>query len=219
MPIPNKTIFGPHLEERRGISYGEIREITEDDIKLKYLKKRLEGFLVNQIDEMAEKGSPFPLTVMTCISVETLGRVISPVVKYEQNPRDKNEIPKLVSIPVYGMLDKVLTRPLNKKEKASMKLLWPNDRIEDISSYAHLFHSHLRTSFIHGYRGKNVFLSTELEDGWDFQEGSLIINPNWFWKQYKRVFNECFEKILDTKEVNNPYKINALDYFHRLVNE
>ncbi len=39
MPIPDKTIFGPHLTEVRGIEYGEVRQISVDGIKLQYLKK------------------------------------------------------------------------------------------------------------------------------------------------------------------------------------
>jgi hypothetical protein len=209
------------LTEQRGINYGEIRQIEDDDTKLFYLKKRLECFLVNQVDNIYSNGiySPFPLTVITCVAVETLGRVISPVSEYEKDSRKKNEISKLVSVPIYGLLDKKLTRPLNKEFKKHMQLHWPPDNIKSISSYAELFHSYLRTSFIHGYRGKNVFLSIELEDGWEVDEGSLIINPNWFWLQYKRVFSECFVKVLDIKEMNNPYRINALNYFNKLVSE
>ncbi len=156
---------------------------------------------------------------MTCVAAETLGRVIEPISLYEKDARKNREISKIVSVLIYGKLDKKLTRPLSKEAKLSMQKVWPNDNVFGINSYAELFHSYLRTSFIHGYRGKNVFLSVELEQGWDFQDGSLIINPNWFWKEYKRVFDECFEIVLNSKEKNNPLRINALDYFHKLINE
>lgn len=222
MPIPDKTVFGPHLTENRPVEFGEVRQITDDGLKLEYLKKRLERFLLNQINPISDRdkvNSPFPLAVLTCIAVETLGRVVFPVIEYEKDNRKKREISKLVSVPIYGMLDKKLTRQLTKEFKTLMKKNWPDDNIKDISSYAELFHSYLRTSFVHGYRAKNVFLSAELETGWDFYEGSLVINPYWFWEQYKRVFNESFDKILDTKEKNNSYRINALSYFDRLIGE
>jgi len=97
--------------------------------------------------------------------------------------------------------------------------MWPTDEIKKISSYAELFHSYLRTSFIHGYRAKNVFLNDRLDEGWTFDNGFLIVNPHWFWMTYKKVFNDCFEKIFTTREKNNPYRQNALDYFDRLLSE
>ena len=220
MPIPDKTIFGKHLSEDRGIRYEEIRQIFDPNIQLQYLKKRLETFLIEQINPIGDRQiySPFPLTVLTCIASETLGRIIEPVSEFEKDSRKKNEIPKIVSIKVYGMLDKKLTRPLTKDFKQAMQERWPDDDVKKIESYSELFHSYLRTSFIHGYRGKNVFL-TEETTSWVFEEGSLFLNPYWFWSEYKIVFEKCFSKIFDTKEKNNPYRLNALSYFRRLINE
>lgn len=218
MPIPDKTIFGPHLSEKRGIAFGEVRQITDPDIKLQYLKIRLEGFLTTQIDNIEKIYAPFPMVVMTCIAVETLGRVIEPVNKYENDPKKKKEISKIVSVRAYGLLDKKLTRSLTKEFKKTMQANWPHDDIKGITSYAEMFHSYLRTSFMHGYRAKNVFISHKAES-WVIENGFLIINPNWFWKSYKIAFEESFEKIFDKKELNNPYRQNALDFFDRLINE
>ncbi len=222
MPIPDKTIFGPHISENRGITFGEVRQLSNDDIKIEYLRKRFEGYFVDQVDPISDREkvySPFPLTVLTCIGVETLGRVFFDVEALVQDERKKKEISKLVSIPIYGFLDARLTRQLSKEFKTSMQTIWPNDNVKNISNYAELLHSYLRTSFVHGYRGKNVFLSAELETGWEFDSGSLIINPYWFWNQYKRVFQDCFIKISDKRESNNPNRRNALKYFNRILNE
>lgn len=220
MPIPDKTIFGGHLTENRGISFGEIRQITDEDLKLKYLKKRLETFLIQQVNPIGDRivYSPFPLTILTCVACETLGRIIEPITKYEKDKRIKLEIPKITSVKIYGMLDKVLTRPLTKEFKTEMQKLWKKDDVSSISSYSELFHSYLRTSFIHGYRGKNVFLTEDI-DKWAFQDGSLFLNPYWFWSAYKTTFETCFSKIFDKKEKNNPFRLNALDFFNRLINE
>jgi hypothetical protein len=219
MPIPDQTIFGPHLTEQRGVTYAEIRQLTEDNVKLQYLKARLNGFLNNQIEGVAAAGAPFPLTVMTCIAAETLGRVIEPVEKYQKDPRQKLEIPKLMSTKIYGLLDPRLNRTLTKEFKKSMQKIWPADDIKNLSNYSELFHSYLRTSFIHGFRAKNVFLSTELEEGWQIDQGFLVINPNWFWNSYKRVFEECFVEIITPREQNNRYRLNALAFFKRLIND
>lgn len=223
MPIPDNTFFGFHFGGKgTAILFGEVRQITNEDDKLLILKRRLEAYLISQIDPIADSTkiySPFPLTVLTCVAVETIGRVISPVSEWEKDKHKDKEISKLVSVHIYGELDKKLTRPLTKEFKASMQVLWPNDNVKDIKSYAELFHSYLRTSFMHGYRSKNVFLKAEQEEGWVIKDGFLIINPYWFWREYKRVFEESFEKIFDKKEKNNPYRIHALAYFHRLINE
>lgn len=223
MPIPDKTFFGSQLDGTGAILFGEVRQITDEDDKLLLLKRRLEAYLISQIDPIADSTriySPFPLTVLTCVAVETLGRVISPVIKLENDQHKQNEISKLVSVRIYGELDKKLTRPLTQDFKKSMLDLWHKDKnVKSIKSYAELFHSYLRTSFMHGYRSKNVFLKAELDEGWGIKDGFLIINPYWFWREYKRVFEESFDKILDKKEINNPYRINALAYFYRLINE
>jgi len=220
MPIPNHTIFGKRITDNSGVSFGEVRKISDESEQLRYLKRRLEAYLIEQTDPMGERKiySPFPLTVLTCVASETLGRIIEPVLVYEKDPRKRQEIPKIVSIKVYGMLDKKLTRPLTQEYKEAMQIIWPSDDIKSISSYSELFHSYLRTSFIHGYRGKNVFLTEEITS-WIFEEGSLYLNPYWFWTAYKNTFENCFSKILDTKEKNNPLRRNALDYFYRLINE
>ncbi|WP_421800069.1 hypothetical protein [Haliscomenobacter sp.] len=223
MPIADHNSFCPIIEGIGEVTFGYIRQLEDDDQKLFFLKKRLEGFLIQQIDPVSERSqffSPFPLTVLTCVAVETLGRVTQPVTKLEKSGHKKTEISKLVSVPIYGELDKKLTRPLPQGFKKSMQELWPKDKnIKSIKSYAELFHSYLRTSFMHGYRAKNVYLNANLEEGWVAENGSLTINPYWFWKEYKRVFEESFEKIFDKKEKNNPYRINALAYLHRLIHE
>jgi len=222
MPIPNKTTFGPTLDDfNTGISFEEIRKLTDDNDKIRYLKRRLECFLLKQVDEFADRSkaySPFPLTIITCVAAETLGRIIFPVTKLEQEGK-RNQIPKIVSVKIYGMLDKELNRQIDKTSKDLMKKILPKKTFDEVTCYADLFHVCLRTSYIHGFRPQNVFLDADARSGWGFGEGALVINPYWFWREYKRVFNECFDLILNAKENNNPYRLNALDYFNRLINE
>lgn len=220
MPIPDQTIFANHWDEDRGISFGEVRSITESHIKLLCLRKRIETYIIKQVDPIGvrEIYASFPLTVLTCIASETLGRIIEPVAEYEADPRKRKEIPKIVSTAIYGKFDVKLTRQLPKKFKIAMQQLWPNDDVKKISSYAEVFHSYLRTTLIHGYRAKNVFLTEDITE-WKLEEiGCLYINPYWFWQSFKRVFDECFAEILDDSKINNPYRKNALAYLEHLLN-
>lgn len=216
MPIPDNIIFSPHLTEDRAIRFSEIRQLSDSDLKLRYLKKRLDEFLLKQVNPLGEKMvySPFPLAILTCIAVETLGRILEPVAKLEEKYK-KEQISKLVSVKVYGLLDKKLTRPLTLEAKDAMKKHWGK---HEIKTYAELFHSYLRTSFIHGYKAKNVFL-TEETISWVFENGSLYVNPYWFWKAFREIFESSFEEILNAKEKNNPVRKNAIEYFERLINE
>lgn len=221
MPVPDNVIFANHWIEDRGINFGEVRQITDTQTKLLCLKKRIETYIIKQVDIIGsrENYAPFPLTVLTCIAVETLGRIIEPVLAHEQDAKKNKEIPKIVSISIYNKLHPNISGQLPKKFKTAMKNLWPDASVANISSYAELFHSYLRTTLIHGYRAKNVFLSEDFPE-WTLDEnmGCLYINPYWFWKAYKRVFEDCFKKILDTSQINNPYRINALAYFEHLLN-
>ena len=63
MPIPDNTYFG-EKPEGGGISYGEVRKITDDQKKLIILKGRLDTILVGQINELSalnEKGILFSM--------------------------------------------------------------------------------------------------------------------------------------------------------------
>lgn len=222
MPIADHNFFCPKIEGIGEVTFGYIRQLEDDDQKLFFLKKRLEGFLIQQIDPVSERSqffSPFPLTVLTCVAAETLGRVISSVAKWEEDKHSKHEISKLASVEIYKKLDKKLPNQLTKDFKIEMKAIWPEDDVKKIKSYAELFHSYLRTSFMHGYRAKNVYLNADLEEGWAAKNGSLTINPYWFWREYKRVFEESFDEIFDKKKMNDRYRINALAYLHRLIHE
>ncbi len=221
MPVPDNVIFANHWIEDRGITFGEVRQLTEIQTRLLCLKKRIETYIIKQVDVIGhrENYAPFPLTVLTCIAVETLGRIVEPVHVYEQDPRKSKEISKIVSIEIYGKLHPKINRQLPKRFKTAMKNLWPDAGVANISSYAELFHSYMRTTLIHGYRAKNVFLSEDFPE-WTLDEeiGCLYINPYWFWSAYKRVFEDCFSRILDTSNMNNPYRINASAYLDHLLN-
>ena len=73
MAVPNLTIFGVD-ENEASINYGTVRQITDEDRLIRLLKLRIEVFFIGQVKPL-ETVSPFPLSVMTCIGVETLGEI------------------------------------------------------------------------------------------------------------------------------------------------
>jgi hypothetical protein len=79
MAIPDHVTFGPN-EKGEPVSYGEVRCLDQDD-RIVALKRRLDGFLLDQVSAFADNESgerrgwsPFPLAVMTCVAIESLGR-------------------------------------------------------------------------------------------------------------------------------------------------
>ena len=81
MPVPDEVIFGPAHPSGQ-LTYGRVRALVGDD-RYWALKRRLDSFLVEQTNELGkpEGGSsnvyaPFPLFLLTCVAVETLGKVL-----------------------------------------------------------------------------------------------------------------------------------------------
>ena len=81
MPVPDEVIFGPDTQMKT-ITYGDVRSMAEAD-KLKVLKLRLDRFFIEQVDELGKNKegnvkvyAPFPLALLTCVGIETLGEVM-----------------------------------------------------------------------------------------------------------------------------------------------
>ena len=225
MPVPNHVTFGPGIDNNAGVDYGFARSLTNDTDRLKLLKRRLDAFLIDQVDGLARKDdegtlliwSPFPLTAITCMASETLGRLISSIDNLKKLGKGDNEISKVVTVNIFGRLDKKLSRQLTKDFKKEMAKIWPNEDTKSIKSYAEIMYKYLRNSFNHGYRARNVFLDHTAKEGWIIENGFLTINPYWFWQQFKNVYENCFYEIMIDKS-ENKMRDNALIYFQELVN-
>ena len=117
MGVPADVYFG-EKPEGGGIHYGEVRQITDDQRKLQVLKSRLDVLLIGQIKELSKTdvkgnrliGSPFPLCVLTLLSIETVGRVIADIEKIKKES-EYDQSKKIVT-PILGMMDsKLLHKP------------------------------------------------------------------------------------------------------------
>ena len=152
MAVPNQTIFGVD-ENEASINYGTVRQITDEDRLIRLLKLRIEVFFIGQVKPL-ETVSPFPLSVMTCIGVETLGEIT-----IAENSDDNGiQFKKIL-----GKFDTNLAKTLTKAEKELVKKNWPDKDGEKIKNLTDLFYKYYRNTMIHGYRGKGVFLSSGLK--------------------------------------------------------
>ena len=206
MAVPNQTIFGVD-ENEASINYRTVRQITDEDRLIILLKLRIEVFFIGQVKPL-ETVSPFPLSVMTCIGVETLGEITIAESSDDNGIQFKN---------ILGKFDTNLAKTLTKTEKELVKKNWPDKDGEKIKNLTDLFYKYYRNTMIHGYRGKGVFLSSDLKPPFIFNDGFLIINPDWFWTRFIEVFNSTFEQLLKDKKKGSGERTRCLDYIRKLL--
>ena len=206
MAVPNLTIFGVD-ENEASINYGTVRQITDEDRLIRLLKLRIEVFFIGQVKPL-ETVSPFPLSVMTCIGVETLGEITIA----ESSDDNGIQFKKIL-----GKFDTNLAKTLTKSEKELVKKNWPDKDGEKIKNLTDLFYKYYRNTMIHGYRGKGVFLSSGLKPPFIFNDGFLIINPDWFWTRFIEVFNSTFEQLLKDNKKGSGERTRCLDYIRKLL--
>ena len=206
MAVPNQTIFGVD-ENEASINYRTVRQITDEDRLIILLKLRIEVFFIGQVKPL-ETVSPFPLSVMTCIGVETLGEITIA----ESSDDNGIQFKKIL-----GKFDTNLAKTLTKAEKELVKKNWPDKDGEKIKTLTDLFYKYYRNTMIHGYRGKGVFLESGLNPPFIFNDGFLIINPDWFWTRFIEVFNSTFEQLLKDKKKGSGERTRCLDYIRKLL--
>jgi len=104
MAVPDSVCFGP-AENGEELNYGQVRALAEDE-QFCALNRRFDSFFVSQVDELARIEnnkrlvySPFPLFLMTCVGIETLGKILfsrAPSFRYSQRSEKtlKIDMPK-----------------------------------------------------------------------------------------------------------------------------
>lgn len=106
---------------------------------------------------------------------------------------------------------------MTKAEKELVKKNWPDKDGERIKILTDLFYKYYRNTMIHCYRGKGVFLESGLNPPFIFNDGFLIINPDWFWTRFIEVFNSTFEQLLKDKKKGSGERTRCLDYIRKLL--
>lgn len=218
MAIPDSTYFGPDRNGNRQ-SYGDVREQNEKE-KLVSLKLRLKDLLIDQIDELGRNDknetkvfAPFPLAISTCVAIDVLGEVF-----YRYDKKEIKKDQQYTFTTVLDKFDKAFPRKLPKNFKKGLGDLISDEKLENINSRSDLVYKTFRNSLMHGYKARAVYITQE-EIEWDenIKEGYLIINPYWFWEQFKSVFKKLFIELSEADEINNPLKISATYYVNKLL--
>lgn len=219
MPVPNEVIFGPDVPSGP-LTYGQVRKLAPDE-QLRALHRRLGAYFISQVTELGkpEGGSskvysPFPLFLMTCVGIETIGKVFFSRVP---NQGEKQEdIQREGFLSVCNKLHKNFSRPLNKSQKKDYDLLWGADAHKHAKTASNIVYRLGRHTIVHGYQGRGVFLTEGLDD-WSLEAGAIIINPYWFWRAFLNVHQDLWTRLFEGTEANNPFKKSAHIYLNELL--
>jgi len=208
--LPDEGIFGRN-SKNDVVTYGDVRKITDDTELIDVLRCRLETYLNNQVQPLQAHRSAFPLTVMTCIGIETLGQVF-----YAEKKDDTSY--QFVSI--IKRIDQIFGRKLTKKYEKKLTGLWSNKDLKNIDCYGKVVYRFFRNTMIHGFQGKGVFLSYEMTETIMIDEDTsyVVINPNWFWESYQKAFVKLFSAAKEG-QTNNPLRANSLIYIKKFLLE
>jgi hypothetical protein len=223
MPVLDNSYFG-EKPEGGGITYGEVRKIIDEQRKLEILKARLDPYLIRQINELTTLDlnnkrkvySPFPLMVLTLLSIETIGRVIGDIEKIETEI-DYEQSKEIVT-PVYILMDRNLSYKPTKEFYEAFEKLHGHSNKKSVKRYSDIIHIYQRNTFNHGYQSRGVYLTEDFNNAIEIDggKGCLYINPYSFWELFKSTYDGLFIKIL--KNENKDWRKNALRYFDRLIN-
>lgn len=201
--LPDELIFGRN-SKNEVVTLGQVRNITDDTELIETLKHRLITYLNNQVEPLRTHGSAFPLAVMTCVGIETLGNIF-----FLEDNDDKS----FQFVSVTKKADQIFGRKLTKKFQDKLDAIWHEKDLKKIDCYGKVLYKFFRNTMIHGYQGKGVFLSYEdtatimIDD----QTSFITINPNWFWETYVEVFEKLFKEAIKGQP-NNKFRINCLKY-------
>jgi len=213
MPVPNEVVFAN--DRNQIITYGQVRQFDEAR-RLHALRKRLDYWLLDQIDPLCRRSetgdliiySPFPLAILSCITIETLGNVFFGVPKGTE---------KQVFERAAIYLDQKLKSPMKKGFLEKLKNLWPGSGLKETRSASDVLYKFFRNTMAHGYYAKSVFLTADIDpDPWRYDEGFLQLHPWNFWKLVReRGYERMFSEILDDK--NESMRHCALVYIDVLM--
>ncbi len=220
MIVPDEAIFSNNPWGSGNLTYKDARDINDEKEMIKALKARLDIFLINQIIPLTkyEKNnkckiwSPFPLTILTLLGIETLGRIIGNKSSIE---KETFETSKKYSKPIYQLIDSSLLYKPTKSFYTDLEIrLGKNDK-KSIDSYCDVIHKYMRNTYTHGFQGLLVYLDHKLTEGWAIKEGYIILNPYWFWDKFFEIYENTFVRLID-KQNKGEFE-NAIFYFKNLI--
>lgn len=205
--IPGNIVFGID-QNKEGVFYKDIRLVEDEQELIQLLKLRLDAFFIGQVMPMEQYYSAFPLAIMACIGIETLGQIF---IGLGEKSGDS-------FVSMTKQIHQFFGRKPSLKFEAGFRQSWPGKDWEQIDCYGKLFYVYFRNTMVHGYQGKAIFLSYEDTDSFQVNEefGYLTINPNWIWGLTRIKYEKLFKKALGG-QANSYERKQCLMYIQKLI--
>jgi hypothetical protein len=219
MPVPDEVIFGPAPGGQ--YRYGDVRGLDEA-AQFAAIRERVGALFNSQVSELGIQGegkkkvySPFPLFLLGCVGVETLGRLFfGRTLKEGENRQDMQ---RECFVNACAKLHQKFGRALPKDQKEGFDGLWGDNAHDDIGSVSVLLYKLGRHTMVHGYQSRGVFLTEGIED-MEMNSGALVLNPYWFWFVYLRAYDKLWYDFTVLKEENDPRLKSMRIYRDELLN-
>lgn len=218
MPVPDKVVFGPAPVGH--YTYGHVRAMDEP-AQFVAIRRRIETFFIAQVSELGVQSggqkkvyAPFPLFLLGCVGVETLGRLFFGRVPREEENRQ--DVQREGFVMACSKLHQKFGRTLPKDQKGAFDALWGEDAHADITSVSVLLYKLGRHTMVHGYQARGVFLTEKIKD-MEIEEGALVLNPYDFWRMYLQAYDRLWNDFLKLQDGNHPQKISMRIYRDDLI--
>jgi hypothetical protein len=149
-------------------------------------RARMDAFYFKQVDAIATKSpwAPFPLAVMTCIGIETIGAY-----KYGDAPGDRNGHFKKLVEELHGGFKRLENDPSGRQVTLSTFL-----------------YKGFRNSLAHGFYGKWVFITHDPAKAKTFKfarrESLLVLNVYWFYERFRVIANQYLSELTGATDIN-----------------
>jgi len=196
MPTPDKVIFAP------GVNFGEVRAGNEKK-RLEHFRARIDHHICVQIralgfrdtddGEKWHHASPFPLAIMTCIALETLGSIF---LATEAGTSDGHTVFKHAC----NEIDEKLYKPATKGFFGKLKKQFSEFDFKNCYSVSDLIYKKFRNRMAHDYMPGGVYLSGEDTETWDYDDSCIVLNPFWFAKQTFELVPKLFDSMAESDE-------------------
>lgn len=216
MPVPDPIRFA-HTDNEI-LTYGDIRMLAGDE-RIRALKKRFDHWLIKQTDALIAKdesgndlvNAPFPLVIMSCVALETLGSV------FFDDGQKRDETKKAFEKAAI-FTDSGLKGPMVKGFRGKMRKLWPNSDLTDVQSASDVIYKFFRNSMFHAYCARGVYITGDMgQKAWSYGEGYILIHPNNFWEMVRDCgYTRIFEAALSGEHAG--LNTSAQKYINELLN-
>ncbi len=132
--------------------------------------------------------SPFPLSVLTCVAVESTSHIF---LRCESGTDDG----RILFFNFLLLMDPKFKPPMKKGFLKSMRQRWPSLDFSDCNTAPDIIYKSFRNTLTHAYRSYGVYITEDETNSWAYGDGFIRLNPYWFWRVFHSAYSDLFTKV------------------------